>query len=154
MFSDASKNQNFGFGYICRSSWMYGIWPAGFIKDCDPSIEYLELFGVLAGVLEWIHRFRNKHIILFCDNQSVVAMINSMTSCPKCMVLLRKLILKGMVENVRIFAKYITSKRNFYCDWLSRNQISKFKSFGGDKFEEKLMEIPKEIWPITKLWTN
>ena len=46
------------------------------LKKFKPSIEYLELYAVTAAVLTWIHQFKNRRIILFCDNQSVVDMIN------------------------------------------------------------------------------
>ena len=105
MFSDASRNEFLGFGAICQRSWMAEVWPKGYIKNFEPSIEYLELFGVVAAVVQGIDRFQNRCIILFCDNESVVAMINKMTiTCKNCMKLLRILILKGMIENVRIFA--------------------------------------------------
>ena len=64
-YTDASKNESLGFGGICNKSWMYAQWEQGFIKKWDPSIEYLELFGVLAGALLWIDRFRNRRVIIF-----------------------------------------------------------------------------------------
>ena len=76
MYSDASHSEILGFGATCQSSWMSEMWPNGYIKNIEPSIEYLELFGVVAAVHKWVHRFRNKRIVLFCDNTSVVAMIN------------------------------------------------------------------------------
>ena len=153
MYSDASKNANLGFGATCMESWMFQRWDSAFIRKYDPSIQYLELFGVLAGVLEWIHRFRNKRIILFCDNISVCRMINNNSStCMHCMKLIRILVLKGMIENVRISAKYVESKKNFYADALSRMQIRKFKRFGREKFEENNTPVPEEIWPMSKVW--
>ena len=101
MYSDASKNASLGFGALCGRSWMFGTLPDNYIKKFNPSIEYLELFGVVCGVVQWIHRFKNSRVVLFCDNTSVVNMINGMTtSCRNCMVLLRILILKGMTENM------------------------------------------------------
>ena len=153
LYSDAVKNQCLGFGAICENSWMAEIWPVGFIQSCDPSIEYLELFGVVAAVVQWIHRFRNRRIILFCDNMSVVAMINSMsTSCKNCMALLRILILKGMVENVRIFARHVRGKSNTICDMLSRNKIAQFRQLYGHDFEVEKTSVPQQLWPISKLW--
>ena len=45
MMSDASRAVNLGFGGINGKLWMYGQWPAGFIEQEKPSIEYLELFA-------------------------------------------------------------------------------------------------------------
>ena len=127
MYSDASKNSTLGWGAFCENSWTYAMWNLDFIINKDPSIEYLELFTVLVAVTNWIDRFRNKRIVLFCDNQSVVAMINNTTSsCRNCMVLIRKLVLHSMIHNVRVFACYITSKNNIFADLLSRNKFSGF----------------------------
>ena len=60
MLPDASKNPKLGFGGLCGKSWMYKQWDEQFIKQKDPSIEYLELFGVLATVLNWLYRFKNR----------------------------------------------------------------------------------------------
>ena len=128
MYSDTAKSPKLGFGGICGDSWMYSQWPNGFIKSQDPSIGYLELFTLVMTVINWIHRFANKRVILFCDNQSVIQMVNNTTSsCPNCMVLIRMLVLKSLTENVRIFARYIRSKDNVASDLLSRLKISEFK---------------------------
>ena len=155
LFSDASKNKNLGFGATCNSSWMAEVWRVGYIEEFDPSIEYLELFGFLAAVIQWIHRFSNRRTVLFCDNISVVSMINQMTtSCPNCMILLKILILKGMTENIRIFAKHLRSQENKYADWLSRNRIELFKSRAGHLFDQDKTIVQKQIWPINKLWVK
>ena len=133
---------------------MYGAWPKNFIDMCKPSIEYLELFALVATVENWIHRFKNKRIILFCDNQSVVAMVNNTTSsCPNCMILIRKLVLKGLVENVRIYAKYIKSEENTASDFLSRLKLEKFHQLRPD-WDTVQTPIPEEMWPVTKLWKD
>ena len=71
MTSDASRVENLGFGAICSDSWMFGQWPDGFIAINQPSITYLELFALVVRVKNWINRFKNRRIVLFCDNQSV-----------------------------------------------------------------------------------
>ena len=154
MYSDASGK--LGFGAICGSDWMYNMWDSKFIAKYRPSIEYLELFGVVAGVLTWIHRFKNRRIILFCDNKSVVDMINlTTTSCKNCMVLLRMLVLKGLMENVRIFARHIAGSKNVLADNLSRNRIDLFHDncIEQNRFiNESPTKVPEIIWPISKIW--
>ena len=154
MYSDASGT--IGMGAICGSSWMYQEWNKLFLDKCNPSIEYLELFGVTAAVLSWIHRFRNKRIILFCDNRSVVDMINmTSTSCKNCMVLIRMIVLKGLIENVRIFARHVEGKKNDLADSLSRNRIEHFHSLcqkRGRLLDKKPTQIPEAIWPMDNLW--
>ena len=98
-YTDASGR--IGMGGICNRSWMTQKWDAVFLDKYAPSIEYLELFAVVAAVLQWIRRFKNRRIILFCDNKAVCGMINNTTtSCKNCMVLVRILVLKSMLENV------------------------------------------------------
>ena len=154
MYSDASGK--IGMGAICGSAWMYLMWDPVFIEKYQPSIEYLELFAVTAAVLAWIHQFKNRRIILFCDNSSVVNMINlTTTSCKNCMVLVRMIVLKGLLENVRIFARHVEGKKNFYADNLSRDKILYFKFLAkkhGRKFDPTPVSIPEGIWPVTKIW--
>ena len=120
MYSDASKNPFLGFGALCRHSWVFNQWDPLFIIDKDPSIEYLELYMVAVAVLKWIARFQNRQVILFCDNQSVISMINSNTSsCRNCMVLIRFIVMHSMVFNIRVYATYVKSKDNKYSDALS-----------------------------------
>ena len=154
MFSDASGK--IGMGALCGSEWMFQIWNPSFIAKYKPSIEYLELFGVTAAVLTWIHQFKNKRIILFCDNQSVVDMINhTTTSCKNCMVLVRMIVLKGLTENVRIFARHVSGVKNVFADSLSRNKIQYFHSLcstAGKTMAKEPTPIPEAIWPLEKIW--
>ena len=153
MYSDASKSAIRGFGATCNSEWLYSPWNGEFIRKYDPSIQYLELFAVTAGVLKWGHLFANKRIVLFCDNKSSRDMINATSSkCRNCMVLIRLIVLKSMIHNVRIFAKYVSSKDNYFADYLSRLQIRRFKHKAKGKFNKEPVEIPTEIWPMEKIW--
>ena len=68
---------------IWGSHWFHRCWNKDFLDEHNPSIEYLELFGVTTSVLLWGEQFRNKRISLQCDNQSVVHMINNSTSACK-----------------------------------------------------------------------
>ena len=128
IFSDASHNWNLGMGATCHASWMYQMWDPVFVKDKEPSIAYLELYALTAGVIQWIHHFQNRRVTLFCDNQSMVSMVNTTTlSCKHCMILIRLLVLKCLVHNVRVFAMFVPSKENVFADMLSHNRIKRFK---------------------------
>ena len=154
MFSDASGK--IGLGAICGSAWMYQEWPETFIRKYKPSIEYLELFAVTAAVLAWIHLFKNRRIVLFCDNESVVNMINyTTTSCKNCMVLIRIIVLKGLVENVRVFARHVQGSKNIFADSLSRNKLNYFKEKcieHGKVIDLLPTVVPSPIWPVSKIW--
>ena len=152
MYSDASRNFDLGFGALCGTSWMYGKWNKEFFERVQPSIEFLELYGVMAGILKWLYRFRNRSIRLFCDNQSVCMMINNKSSkCKYCMKLIRLVMLHSMINNVRVFAKYVRSEANGLTDSLSRLDFNRFKRLG-QHMEVSLTAIPDEIWPVQKIW--
>ena len=129
-----------------------------FLMKHKPSIEYLELFTVTAAVLSWIHQFKNKRIILFCDNKSVVDMINmTSTSCKNCMVLIRLIVFKGLIENVRVFAKHVEGKKNDLADSLSRQRINHFFDLCAvkdRKIDINPTQVPHSIWPLHKIWKS
>ena len=73
----------------------------------EPSIEFLELFAVLASVDMWGHLIQNHRIALYCDNQAVVHMFNNATSsCKRCMILISRLTLTSMIRNI-MFCAYL-----------------------------------------------
>ena len=119
-YTDAAKSRLRGFGGHHDRDWFWGIWPDK-VMDKDPSIEYLELFAVTVGVLMWTHRHKNSRIVLFCDNESIVHMLNRQSSkCPNCMVLIRLITLQCMIDNVRLYAKHVRTFCNDRADALSR----------------------------------
>ena len=121
MYSDASGNYEPGFGAYCGTEWSYAQWTTDWFLQVEPSIEYLELYAVLVGVLNWIRFFKNKKVILFCDNMSVVSMINNSSSnCKNCMVLIRLLVAESICRNVRVYARHVGTKDNGKADALSR----------------------------------
>ena len=123
---DASKDSKLGFGGHCGSHWMQEKWGT-FLQDFDPSIQYLELYALTAGVIAWMHEFKNHTVIVYTDNRSVKSMVNSTTSgCKNCMVLIQKLVLHCMIHNVKLKAKYLRSVDNEIADSLSRFQQTCF----------------------------
>ena len=154
LFSDASRNFRKGFGAWCQESWTYAVWDYKFMCDNDPSIEYLELFAVTVAVKLWIHRFGNRRIYLFCDNLSVVHMINNSSSrCKNCMVLIHIITLGGLLRNVRILAKHVRTEKNGIADSLSRLNFKKFRKLTRDRnFDEEMTQVPTELWPMKGIW--
>ena len=151
MYSDALGKM--GFGAICEEKWMWGAWEKEFLQK-EPSIEFLELYALTAGVITWISKFRNSKVALFCDNMGVVHMVNSMTSkCSKCMVLIRLLALEGLRHNVKLTVCYVETKMNGKADALSRLDPECFRKLG-PSMEENATSIPDEIWPVSKVWFN
>ena len=123
-YTDSSANEDLSFGCVFKDRWMFGRWEIGYIKKYKLSIEYLELAVLCIGVITWGHLLQNQRIIIFCDNQVVLCMVNNMTSkCKNCMVLIRLLVLDNLRHNRRVSVKYVTSKNNFLADYLSRLKI-------------------------------
>ena len=88
-YTDSSGNAKLGFGGIFGSQWFFGQWEPGYIATNEPSITYLELFALTTGVLIWSKTLSNCRIVIHCDNQSVVEMVNNTTSsCYNCMFLI------------------------------------------------------------------
>ena len=124
----------------------------GHKNENEPSIEYLELFAVVVGAYNWLHCYKNRQIILFCDNQSVVHMINKTTSsCGNCLILIRHLVLLSLKLNIRVFATYIRSKDNKSSDLLSRLKLNHFKKQKA-MWDPQLTQIPAQLWPLEKIW--
>ena len=119
---DASKNSKLGFGGHCGPHWIQECW-GPFIKNCNPSIQYLELFALTAGILAWMHEFPNRTIIVHTDNRSMKSMVNKTSGCKNCMVLIWKLVLHGMIHNVKVRAVYLRSIDNKIADSLSQHEI-------------------------------
>ena len=129
-YTDAAKGVQLGIGGVFRRRWYFAQWEPNFIKDCDPSIEYLELLGVCMGVSCWIESLRNQRILLFCDNQSVVRMVNDTTSsCKNCMLLIHKLVLKCLQYNMRVFCRWVHGSLNLRADLLSRMKLDEFHTY-------------------------
>ena len=157
-YTDASANPQLGCGGICEKDWFIQQWDEEFIKLCKPSINYLELYAMTVAILSWIHKFQNKRIFIFCDNMSVVQMVNNTTSkCKNCMVLIRIIVLQALTNNVKINVKHVPGKLNKYSDWLSRLEYRKFWQHAKQenrKFSAKTTTIPQDIWPMDKIWLN
>ena len=121
-YSDASANPELGFRAVFNQKWLFGQWELGFIRECSPSIEYLELFALTAAILTWAEDVElcNNRIVIFCNNMTVVQMVNQVTSsCSNCMCLNRLLVLNGLIHNRRVFTRFVKSRDNGLSDSLS-----------------------------------
>ena len=141
-----------GFGGYCNRSWYYGTWDKQFLDKFNLSIGLLELYALTTAILMWIHRFKNRRVVLFCDNLSVIYMINQSSShCRHCMKLIRLITLESMIHNVRIFAKHVPTLQNQAADLLSRAKIDQFKAKFPEEFDEEPTRIDSRLWPVSKL---
>ena len=129
LYTDSSRNPNLGFGCYLEKikQWTFGKWEENFILEKQLSIAYLELFALCVAIFTWEQQTKNLNILVHCDNEAVVAMVNNtMASCKNCMYLLRVLVLNNIYFNRRLKVVYIQSKKNSIADSLSRLDWKRF----------------------------
>jgi len=90
------------------------------------SIEWQELFPILVACAIWHPLFKGKRLQFWCDNESVVSIINSGHSkAPPIMELVRKLVLLSMEHNFLVRARHVPGVSNEIADALSHFQMQR-----------------------------
>ena len=147
-YTDATAKSNLGRGGYFKNNWFITQWDKFFIESEQPSINYLELFALTAAYLLWGGEFKNRAI--YCDNQTVIHMVNNGTSsCPNCMVLIRILTLFNMKNNTKLRVEYVKSENNTFADLLSRLKYKQFRIKAREHksdFNNSPTTLPQEIW--------
>ena len=133
-------------------------WDPDFIRDQDPSIEFLELYALTCAITTWGERFRelqNRRITIFCDNEAVVFMVNSLAlTCVQCRKLIRILALDGMRWNRRLFVKHVRTESNELADSLSRQNLRRFWKHAPNSMNKMPDSIVGGLWPPQNVWFN
>ena len=102
---------------------MYGRWPQGFIRENDIFIDWAELYALTIAVVQWASKLSHRRTVVFCDNQSMVHMVNNQTShCSKCTVLVILLILQQLEHDSKLNVKYVSTHDNSMADALSHHR--------------------------------
>ena len=120
-----------GFGCYFNGQWFQGRWlpHMSINRDKGISIEWQEPFPIVVACALWHPHFAGKRIQFWCDNESVVAIINSGHSkAPRVMDLLRFLVLVSMHHNFFVWARHVPGVSNDIADALSRFQIERFRA--------------------------
>ena len=153
MYSDASGCITKGAGAYCGSAWTVCQWDKDWFLRANPSIEFLELYGVAIAVLLWIKKFKNSAVKLHCDNECVCRWINnSSSSCKNSMILIRIIVLECLVNNVDLSAEWVSTKDNGKADALSRLDFRRFRKLAKNKMNLLPEVLPHNIWPIQNIW--
>ena len=126
LFTDASGS--FGFDVYFNGAWFRG--------DLQPhqqlpkrSIQWQELFAIVAAALTWGHLLEGQRIKFHCDNLPIVqAWTNQFSKHPGVMELLRTLFFIAAQHSFTVSLVHLTGRLNCIADALSRNQISRFFS--------------------------
>ena len=97
------------------------------------SIEWQELFPIVVACALWHPLFKGKRLQFWCDNESLVAIINSGHSkAPLIMELVRNLVLLSMEHNFLVRARHVPGVSNKIADALSRFQKQRFWALAPD----------------------
>ena len=124
LYTDAAGSIGFG-GYL-QGKWFQGHWPPHMrlSREQGISIEWQELFPIVVACSIWHPFLAGKRLQFWCDNQSVVSIINSGHSkVPRIMELVRKLVLLSMQHNFLVRARHVPGVSNEVADALSRFQM-------------------------------
>ena len=158
-YSDASRNPELGMGAIFNNRWLFSQWPEGFVNRYNPSIEYLELYALTIALLTWRRDqdLSNARIIIFCDNESVVHMVNGLgSSCSQCMKLIRIIALESIIWNCKVVVRHVRSEANSLADSLSRLKLDKFWADAHPATNREPDDFTHLtcVWSMDRFWNN
>ena len=149
LYTDASSSV--GYGAIMGHYWFYGTWGQA---EKQHTILTLELVPIVMALHMFSNLFRNKRLTIHTDNLALVHILNRQsTHCKHTMRLIRKVVIRSLLFNVKIVACHISSKNNLLCDLLSRNQVSEVTRQAPWLNQEPSL-IPPECLPSCLLQTT
>ena len=141
LFSDAS---DVGFGAIYGKEWIQGSWSKWEVK---PSIDYRELFAIVASAHTWGHEWVGKRIVFVNDNLPITQIWDKgSTPSPDIMGLIRNLFLIAAKTGFSVSLKHIAGVSNPIADALSRFQGHLFRQLLPEA-EPNPTVIPPQAWP-------
>ena len=116
--TDASQD---AVGSYFRGDWEYSFLPADAPLVAPLHINIKEAFAIYLAVRRWGPQWANHHVIIHCDNQAAVAMINKGTTAnPIVMSWLRHPFWLSAIHNFRLTAVYVPGIDNIRADRISR----------------------------------
>ena len=140
LFTDAS---DIGFGAIYGAAWIQGSWDK---TRKEISIDYRELFAILAAVLTWGTSWAGKRILFVTDNKPITQVWAKGTSpSPELMSLVRPIFLNAAKNNFSVAFRFIPGVDNPIADALSRFQMQRFRRLA-PQAEDKPTTTPPQIW--------
>lgn len=149
LFSDSAGGEGRGFGIYFQGHWAYGSWPiAWHQQQVTKDITFLELFPIVAALFIWQDELRHRRLVFNSDNQSVVSIINSLTSkSNRVMSLVRLMTVKALQGNIIFKAAHVPGRKNLICDALSRFQLSRFRTLA-PMSDANPSVVPDHLWKV------
>jgi hypothetical protein len=127
LYTDASGR--LGCGAYFQGQWFHHQWQPHQQLSKQISIQWQELFAIVAASLTWGHQWSRLKIRFFCDNLPIVQAWDGKTSRqPRIMTLLRLLFLTAAKGNFTITLKHIPGIKNPIADAISRQKFTLFFS--------------------------
>ena len=128
LYTDATSTIRFG-GYF-NGKWFQERWPSHLLIDkrSGINVEWQELFPIVVACALWYPYFSSKRLQFWCDNESVVAIINSGHSkTPRVMDLVSFLVLISVKHNFLVRACHVPGAKIGIADALSSFQVQCFR---------------------------
>jgi hypothetical protein len=141
-YTDSAGSNSLGCGAYFQGRWFFLPWPKWWEnQEIMKDMTFLELIPVVIAVEIWGHLLEKKKVVFHIDNLALVSIINKQTSKSKrTMELVRRLVLKLMLNNVVFKAKHIASVDNDIADSISRKQWQRFRELAPTA--KSIPEIP------------
>ena len=82
LFADAAGSVELGWGAWPPhlGLWMYGQWEEDFFKKFQTSIDFLELYALLAGIITWAPHLMDHAVLFRSDNTPTVFALRNKSS--------------------------------------------------------------------------
>ena len=142
LFTDASS---IGFGAIYKNSWIQGQW-----NDTQKlmSIDFKEMFAIVAAALVLGTNWKGKRIIFITDNLPITEIWQSgSTPSTPIMSLVRNLFLIAAKLEFSVSLKHISGVNNPIADSLSRFQMQKFRQLAPYADQHHTV-LPTAVWNL------
>ena len=115
--------------------------------DREISIDYWELFSIVAAAETWGQIWAGKRIVFVTDNEPITQIWDKgSTSSPDIMGLIRVLFLSAAQKGYSVSLKYIAGVNNPIADALSRFQDNLFRNLLPEADPAPTI-IPPHVWP-------
>ena len=120
VFLDASLS---GIGGVCGKETYHHVIP-NFLENSP--IVVLEMFNILVATRLWAFNWANKNVLIHCDNEAVVTILNSgKTRDLTLSTISRNIFMQCASHDIQLKIKHVPGKKNIIADLLSRWHISK-----------------------------
>ena len=153
LYKDAAGSV--GFGVYFQGKWFQGHWPPHMLlnRERGISIKWQELSAIVVACAIWHPHFKGKRLQFWCDNESVVSIINSLHSkAPLIMDLVRKFVLLSMEHDFLARVRHVPlplSDAAFLGPRTRRRQISLYyPAFTDDPLRKEV--LTHASWGLSK----